>query len=72
MIGPSAVAHISVIPGTLETEIGGFLAKSDPGKSTRPYLKNKRTKSKRTRCMVECLPSKFEALSSIPSAAPPK
>jgi hypothetical protein len=52
-------------------EVGGSLSRGIGGKSTRPYLKNK-TKSKRTwgiAQVVEHLPIKNKALSSIPNTA---
>jgi hypothetical protein len=61
-----------VIPSfTQEVEIGGSQFKDSPGKRTRPY--QKQTNVKRTgglAQMGQCLPSKHDAPSSIPS--PPK
>jgi hypothetical protein len=60
-----------VVPAIWEAEVGGSWFKASLGKvEARPYLKNKVKNSKRTVGMaqvIECLCSKHQALSSVPS-----
>jgi hypothetical protein len=58
-----------VIPSTRVTEAGVSKSKSGLGKSMRPYLKKKlKAKDWGVAQVVVTLPSKHEALSSIPRA----
>jgi hypothetical protein len=58
-----------ISPATQEAEVGGSWSEVGASKSTRPYLKY-RLKAKKT--VVERLPSKCEALSSIPGTTKKK
>jgi hypothetical protein len=63
-----------IIPATWEEEAEGSMSKTGLGKSSRPYPKN-RLKAKKTGFVVqvvEHLPSKYMALSSISSNAKEK
>jgi hypothetical protein len=60
---------MTVIAATQKVEVGGWQSEASLSKSMRPYLKSK-LKSKREGDMpqvVVFLPSKYEALSSIPT-----
>jgi hypothetical protein len=58
-----------VIPATHMVQVGDHGLRLAPGKSMRPYLKNK-LKQKRVEGVaqvLDCLPSKWKALSSNPN-----
>jgi hypothetical protein len=57
-----------IIPVTQKAEVGRAQSDAGPGKSMRPYLKHKNQKTWSVNQVVEHLPSKHEALNSIPSS----